>query len=164
MKSPIPSAVDLNPQKALRLAWVSWLVLLIVPMSLFLAAFYVSAHTDPAKPRPESARVWFIFILLFLLVAVPAALFVRGHLFKAYRAGRVVAPLKYLYGEWLIWIPLSIAGILACLASLQARTLLPNLIPGALALAIHMLAWPTGGAMTHPVGRTDDPELYEEAR
>lgn len=164
MKSAIPFTVDLTPQKALKLAWTSWLVLLMPPMILFLAAFYVSAHTDPREPRPESARIGFVWIMLFILVAVPTALFIRGHLFKAYRAGGVVMPLNYLYGMWLIWIPLSIAGVLACVVAIRARTLVPNLIPAGLALAMYALAWPVGSAMVRPSGSTDDPELYQEPR
>jgi len=65
---------------------------------------------------------------------------------------------------WVIWLPLSLGGTMAAWASEVAGTLLPNILPAGLALGVYAFTWPTGHAMTLPVGNTDDAELYEEPR
>ena len=155
--------VGLTPQFALGVAWSAWVVLLAAPIVL-LAAITPRVINQPAPRGPASvtADAWFIGVMIYLGVAVPAAFFLRGYLFRDYWIGRSVAPRAYLAGSLVVWIALEVGAVLSlvgCLLSASPAVLLPGL----LAVAVFALSWPSGTAMTAR-GNTDDPERYTEPR
>ena len=78
--------------------------------------------------------------------------------------GKVVSPGAYLRGMLTVWLACEIGGIIALIGCLVTRTLLPNLLPALVAFILFTPFWPSGRAMTHPVGNDDDFEIYEEPR
>jgi hypothetical protein len=156
-----------SPALALRRAWVIWFALLGSPFVLFLVTVWhltdeeVSSATPPA---PALARVWFLGSMAYLALVIPAAFFWRSRIFKAYWTGQVVGPRDYLKGMLTIWLALDIGGFVALAGCLISGRILPCLLPALVAFIIFVPLWPSGRAMTRPVGNQDDPELYEDPR
>jgi hypothetical protein len=155
---------DFSPAQALRLAWCSWLILLSIPALVFLAVMWRMVGGDLSALDGTASYRWFILTMVYLALIIPAAFFWRGHIFKAYSAGLPVAPRDYLKGMLTIWLATEIGGLLALIGCLVTNSLLPNLIPAMVAFMLFTPFWPSGRAMTHPVGNEDDPERYEEPR
>src|ERR1022692_3848003 len=104
----------LSVGSALRLAWLTWVTLLVLPFFLFLCVVWnLMGRESAAVPveRPD----WFLAACGYLLLVVPAALFWRGRLFKTYWTGNPIPPAKYLYGMLTIWAALEFGGIIALL-------------------------------------------------
>ena len=160
---PCEGRSQLTPGQALRLAWVSWLVLLAIPALLFLTVMwtFIGDETHADKGRAES---WFLICMAYLAVAVPAAFFWRSREFKAYWEGNCVSPTRYLRGMLILWLTIEVGGIMALVGCLVTGSLLPNLLPAMVAFMLFTPFWPSGRAMTHPVGNDDDFEVYEEPR
>jgi hypothetical protein len=119
---------------------------------------------EAGHPHPET-RTWFLASSIYLLLAVPASFFWRGHIFKAYWSGKIVPPQKYLFGMLTVWLALEAGGILSLIGCAIDHALLPNLLPALVAFMFYVTLWPSGRAMVrHSVGAAEDPEVYEEAR
>ena len=160
---PIEARSQLTPGQALRLAWLSWLVLLGIPALLFLAVMWTFIGDETHADRALGER-WFLVCMAYLAVAVPAAFFWRSREFKAYWEGKCVTPAHYLRGMLIIWLTLEIGGIMALVGCLVSQSLTPNLLPAMVAFMLFTPFWPSGRAMTNPVGNDDDFEVYEEPR
>jgi hypothetical protein len=159
------AAAKLTPRAALRVAWISWLVLLAVPFVIFQWAFRAAMFAPAEQVRPDVADFFFWPVVLYVAIGVPAALFWRSRLLRPYWRGHAVPPRAYLVGMGTLWACLSFAGVLAGVACLLAKTLSPNVAPGAVALVLFLTLWPHGHPMVHPaLGQTDDAEVYEEPR
>jgi len=154
----------LTPQKALRLAWTIWIVLLLLPYVAMPIALRANLRADAGSYNPEAADAWFVAIMLYMVIALPAAFFWRSHLFKAYWRGDTVSPRAYFWGMVSLWAALTIGGLTALVVCIATVTFAPNVIPAALALFVYVILWPDGSAMTRPVGGSDDPETYREPR
>jgi hypothetical protein len=102
--------------------------------------------------------------MAYLAVAVPAAFFWRSREFKAYWQGHCVSPNRYLRGMLILWLTIEIGGIMALIGCFVSGSLLPNLLPAMVAFMLFTPFWPSGRAMTNPVGNDDDFEVYEEPR
>src|ERR1700733_836743 len=96
----------LTPEKALKLAWLCWGILLAGPFLLLQVLIwcidpqnqsivrYLSSHEFARfHPTPEG---WFIVAMAYLAVILPLSFFWRGHLFKDYWLGHPIAPRKYI--------------------------------------------------------------------
>jgi hypothetical protein len=110
------------------------------------------------------AQNWFIGVMIYMAIGVPAAFFWRSRMFKGYWSGKVVSPRNYLLGMFTIWAALEFGGILALLGCLVSSTLLPNLLPALLAFMLFTPLWPNGHSMTKPLVNERDPGRYEEPR
>ena len=88
----------------------------------------------------------------------------RNRYFKEYWNGKVVAPADYLKGMACMWIATEIGGIIALVGCFMANDLVPNILPAAAAFGLFVPFWPSGHAMTRPVGLVDDNEVYEDPR
>jgi len=155
---------NLTVRSALRLAWATWVTLLVIPFGLFLVAVWTLMIRD-AGPAPHvESQSWFLSASAYLLVVVPASFFWRGRLFKTYWSGHPIAPTKYLYGMVTIWAALEFGGIIALLGCLVDRSLLPNLLPALVAFMFFVTLWPSGKAMVTSVGKAEDASIYEEPR
>jgi hypothetical protein len=157
-------ASRLTPQQALRVAWVTWIALLLVPYAILPFTLYFNIRNAAVRNKPDLADAWFLIIMLYLLLAVPAAFFWRSHLFKAYWRGETVTPRAYLSGMLTLWAALTIGGATAMIVCMATATLTPNVAPALIALFIFLLLWPDGSAMTSHLGASDDAELYTEPR
>ncbi len=155
----------LTIRSAIRLAWATWVTLLIIPFCLFLAAVWTLMIQDGNRPVLHTDwHSWFLASCVYLLVVVPAAFFWRGRLFKSYWSGRPIAPAKYLYGMLAIWAALEFGGIISLLGCFVDHSLLPNLLPALVAFVFFMAMWPSGRSMVSSAGSEEDPGLYEEPR
>ena len=153
----------MTTEKALRLAWMGWLTLLLVPFFVFLAVLGTVAF-DGEPRRPALASVFFIASLAWMLVTLPAAFMLRDYLFRAYWRGQGVDPRSYLKGQLTIWMAAEIGGLIALFGCLISGTLMPGLLPAAVAFMLFTPFWPNGQAMYEPVGDAEDEEVYREPR
>ncbi|MGD0767674.1 MAG: hypothetical protein ABSB42_05690 [Tepidisphaeraceae bacterium] len=156
-------AASLSVRTALRLAWATWTILLIIPFLLFLGVVWTLMFHEPARVHPES-QTWFLASSGYLLVVVPASLFWRGRIFKSYWSGQPIAPAKYLYGMLSIWTALVFGGIISLLGCFADRSLLPNLLPALLAFMFYATLWPSGRSMVRSMGDAEDAGVYEAPR
>jgi hypothetical protein len=153
----------LSVRTALRLAWATWAVFLLIPFFLFLGVVWTLGISEgPGMQTNQSA--WFLGASAYLLVAVPVSFFWRGRVFKGYWSGQTIPPLKYLYGMLAMWAALEFGGIFALLGCLVDRALLPNLLPALVAFMFYVTLWPSGRAMVSHVGQYEDASKYQEPR
>jgi hypothetical protein len=99
-----------------------------------------------------------------MALVVPAAIFLRSYIFKAYWAGDTVHPKSYLKGMLGVWATIEIGGVLALVGCLVSHSLLPNLLPALVAFMLFTPLWPSGLAMVRHCGNQDDPSEYKEPR
>lgn len=155
---------SMSEARALRIAWLSWLIMLIVPFVLFMIVVWYLTWISKSPPAATLSQVWFLAASLYLILAVPGALFWRGHVFRAYWDGVAVAPRNYVNGMLTVWVALEIGGIFSLVGCMVTQSLLPCLLPALAAFMFYVPLWPNGHAMTRPVGNTDDHAIYEEPR
>jgi len=161
---PIQSRAHLTPGQALRIAWSCWLALLAVPALSFLVVMWTLMGSDGTPGDTAGAERWFLACMIYLAVAVPAAFFWRSHVFKCYWDGCVVKPKDYLKGMLIVWLTLEVGGLVALAGCVTTNSLTPNVLPAMVAFMLFTPFWPSGRAMTNPVGNDDDFEVYEEPR
>jgi hypothetical protein len=152
----------MSPRTALRFAWRIWLVLLVIPFLVFLAAV-VAVPLYAQDPGPVT-QPWFIAAIVYTGLAVPGAFFIRERLFRDYWQGRTVAPRRYLAGMLVIWLTIESAGLISLAGSFASGSLFPNLLPAVFAFVSYLAFWPTGSAMTTPVGDVDDSSVFLHPR
>lgn len=163
LQKPVQSRSALSAPTALRLAWLCWLALLIIPFSVaFWLIWHTAAEQNPLSRSGEER--WFVAAMVYLVLVVPAAFFWREQVFKDYRAGKAVPPGKYLVGMIGVWLALVTAGSFSLAGCIVVGALLPNLVPAFLSLLLFLVLWPTGRSMIRPTGNQEDPQLYEEPR
>jgi hypothetical protein len=160
---PTQERTHLTPGQALKIAWACWMGLLAVPALVFLAVMW-RLLDDDLTGDVALAQKWFIFTMVYLAIMVPLAFFMRSRDFRDYYQGKVVSPGAYLRGMLTVWLACEIGGLIALIGCLVTGTLLPNLLPALVAFILFTPFWPSGRAMTHPVGNDDDFEIYEEPR
>jgi len=146
---------------ALRRAWLWWVGLLLAPFVVFLAVLFILMGTD-GTPRPGVANVFFMVSLLWLAVTVPLAFALRSYCFRAFWEGRPVEPSSYVRGMVTVWLSMEIGGLLALIGCLASFTLMPCMLPAAVAFMLFTPFWPHGNAMEAPEPPTDDEQLYHE--
>lgn len=159
----IPGPIPISVRNAIRLAWVAFGTLGIIPFLLFLCVVWTLGINSTGIIHPGN-HTWFLISSAYLLVAVPASFFFRTRLFKEYWTGHVVTPGKYLFGMLSMWMTLELGGILSLLGCFLDHSLLPNLLPAMLAFIFYATLWPSGRSMVKHVGNQQDPQLYEEPR
>jgi hypothetical protein len=160
---PSDARSQLTPGQALSIAWVSWIALLAVPALMFLAVMWTFIGDETTVDKALGDR-WFLVTMGYLAIAVPAAFFWRSREFKAYWEGKCVSPARYLRGMLTLWLAIEVGGIMALAGCFVSNGLTPNLLPAMVAFMLFTPFWPSGRAMTHPVGNDDDFEVYEEPR
>jgi hypothetical protein len=156
---------ELAPREALKFAWYIWLAMLAVPFVFSIyVAWQVGDRPHDAIDRPF-ANFWFIGPIVYLLIAGPAAFFLRSRYFKGYWSGDCVTPRNYLIGMGILWATMVVGGLFAIAGCLFTQSLLPCMFPALVALVMFVIHWPSGRAMICGArGATDDPETYEEPR
>jgi hypothetical protein len=156
---------SLSARTALRLAWVTWTIMLIIPFLLFLAIVWTLGMSQGTTLRIQTNQEhWFLGTSAYLLIVVPLSFFWRGHVFKAYWTGQTIPPVKYLYGMLTMWAALEFGGIFSLLGCFVDHALLPNLLPALVAFMFYVTFWPSGRAMVSHMGHYADAGKYEEAR
>jgi hypothetical protein len=63
-----------------------------------------------------------------------------------------------------VWAALAAGGVIAILGCILTDSLVPNIVPGAVALILYMLYWPSGLAMSRPLRDEHDPAEYQDPR
>jgi len=154
---------SLNVASAIRIAWLTWLVLLVIPFMVSLYLFWKFSNGE-AVAHHDDGDVWFLVSALYLLAVVPLSFFWRAHLFRSYYTGHPVQPHKYLFGMISVWMSLEIGGLFSLAGCLVYNSLVPDLIPALVAFMFFVTFWPGGRAMTGSVGTSQDPEVYRSPR
>lgn len=156
-------AEEMTPERALRLAWIWWTVLLLLPAALFVVVMWALVF-GVAPSRPGVALTTFLLSLVWLLIATPVAFLLRHHVFRAYWEGHTVDPRSYLKGMITIWLAPEIGGIIALLGVLLSGELLPGVLPAAVAFILFAPFWPSGRAMVEARGASDDDQVFRHPR
>ena len=159
----LPSRTPLSVKAALRVSWLFWALLLVIPFLFLQWLIWRLATGQVIRPHADAAK-WFGAAMGYLVLIVPGSFFWRGHLFKDYWLGRPVTPNKYIVATISVGLALAFGGIFSLIGCLVTGSFMPNLIPALLSLALFALHWPTGRAMVRPVGHLEDPQIYEEPR
>ena len=156
---------ELSANMAMRLAWWTWLTMLLAPFILFLFVAY-RLMDGMATTRDQSmSNAWFIGTMAYLAVATTSALFWRSRLFRSYWQGEVVQPKAYLTGMVAVWLALETGGVLSLIGCLLSNSMMPCMIPALAAFMFFLPFWPSGHAMVRRnVGNSDDTGRYEEPR
>jgi hypothetical protein len=154
---------SLSVRTAIRIAWVAWMFLLVIPFVTFLA-FLITLANYESSTLAHHDGTWLIGSSIYLLIAVPISFFWRSRVFKAYWTGQTISPGKYLFGSISTWLALEIGGIISLVGCFVDHSLLPNLLPALVAFMFYVTLWPSGRAMVRNVGSHEDPQLYEEPR
>lgn len=154
---------DITPGEALWHAWLWWLVLLLLPFFVFIAVLFMWLFFEPT-PNETVANVFFVISMLWLLVSVPTAFALRSHCFKAWWEGQTVEPRSYLRGMVTIWMASEIGGLIALIGCLASGSLMPTLVPAAVAFMLFVPFWPSGRALVDAVGTADDDTYFREPR
>ena len=153
----------MTPQRAITRAWILWGVGLLIPMAVsFLVVFAVLSGAGNGSDR--TASIFFVISGVWLGISVPLAFWLRSYCFKSYWQGRVVEPRSYVKGMAWVWASLVLAGLLALLGVLISGQLMPGLLVAGLALMLYLPFWPSGRAMTLPVGDADDDQVFLHPR
>jgi hypothetical protein len=158
---------SLSAKVALRIAWVAWIILLVIPFFVSMAMVWnvaIESHSAGAAATGSAEHGWFLMASCYLLVAGPLSFFWRGHAFKGYWTGKPVSPEKYLFGMLLIWMTLEMGGLLSLAGCFVDHSALPCLMPALVAFMFFVTFWPSGRAMVRPAGQFDDPGKYLEPR
>lgn len=155
---------ELSPTLAIKIAWWTWLTLLIAPFVLFVFVVYRLTDDSASAVRDQAlANHWFVGTMAYLAVATVSMFFLRSRLFHRYWEGEVVAPRAYLMGMSLVWLALETGGILALVGCLVSNSLLPGMIPAMAAFMFFLPFWPSGHAMVRRnIGNAEDPGRYKE--
>ncbi len=153
----------LTPQRAISRAWILWGVGLLIPM-VFSFVVVLAVLSGVGNDSDRTASVWFVISGIWLGLSVPLAFWLRSYCFKSYWQGRVVEPRSYIKGMVWIWGSLVLGALLALLGVLLSGQLMPGLLVAGLALMLYLPFWPSGRAMTLPVGGEDDDQVFLHPR
>lgn len=154
----------LNAQHTLMIAWIAYLVMLIIPFLVFLAVVFRLNYGSVESASEDVVRRWFICSMIFCGLSVPAAFFAQAKAFKGYWQGQCVQPRNYLKGMLVIWGSLEMSGLIALLGCWMTGTVIPIMLPALVAFVLFVMLWPNGHAMTRPLVSEHDGADYEEPR
>ena len=155
---------DAPAARALQLAWITWVGLLMLSLAVLAVALFVVMNSPATAGSDVAASRWAWVTGAYLVLAVPVAFFWRSRLFRGYWRHQAVAPRTYLRGMAGLWTALAVGAMLGGVACLVTRTFLPNAGLAAVAVVTMLTLWPKGTAMTRPVGNPGDVGEYEEPR
>ena len=150
MTSPMPSNMD--PKRALLTARVIWAALLAGQVILLIVVTMMMGKVTGVGPAVINSLHF--SSVGFLILAVPAAMFVRNQTYKKNWVGNRVTPQGYLRGNLILWAACEGASLLSLIVTLLAGALMPFVIPSAFSLAVLVVNFPNGAPM-NPV----EPEL-----
>lgn len=162
MADSVPTTQTCSIQATLRRAWAWWLTLLVIPFAMFLTLL-VYLSLGPAK-NAAIGQMFFIASVAWLGIAVPASFFIRARYFRDYWAGGLCKPADYLRGTLAAWVTIEIGGLIALVGCFMSNSLTPNVLPAVVAFILFTPFWPSGEAMTMPLGDEDDPEIMRHPR
>ena len=154
----------LTPALAIRIAWLTFIFLLFLPLILLAIVFALYSHPGMSPRLGHGATLWFVLGMAYLALAVPAALFYRRHVCGAYARGGVVAPRQYLVGMLTVWLTLEIGVVVPIVGCYVTGSFQPVLVPAAVALVFLDTLWPGGRMMIGRLGGREDPEIYQPPR
>ena len=162
--TPLGHQQGLAAPKALKIAWVCWSVLLLLPFTLVLWTLW-NLHVRNTPLLSADADRWFVAAAAYLAAAATAAFFSRDHSFKGYNQGKPVEPGKYLVGTDRHWIGTEHIGYFQPdRLHRDGGAAAESDSGGVMALLVFVLLWPTGHAMVRRTGHLTDPQIYEEPR
>ena len=148
----------------MRAAWWAYVILLILPLALLAGVIKSRSNGGLHQGTTQTVDRWFVMMMAYLAVGIPAALFYRRHLCIAYALGKVVTPQKYFLGMLTVWLALEVGMIIPILRCDVTASYLPGLLPAVLAFMFYLTLWPTGTMMIRRVGAVADSAVYRQSR
>lgn len=116
----------------IRAAWTWWWTMLLAPWAaVLMGAMMYSLHGGPDWTR--ATGVFFGVATVWIAGVAPGAMVLRSHCLRAMWRGRSLPADRYLRGMLTIWWALEIGILIAVTGALSTRTVLPCLMPAAVA-------------------------------
>ena len=151
-------------QSALRAAWLTYFVFMMLPPVAFAIALLVRMNRIAPPRNPGGVMNWLWLIVAYLAIGFPAALFIRRRLCIAYNRGDIVAPRNYYVGMLTVWLSLEIGMFLPIVGYCETGVLLPTIALSLVPLIFLITLWPTGDMLVSHSGDSDDAEIYKNPR
>ncbi len=140
---------ELERTNALEAVVWAWRAMVGMP----LVAFAVIQGTLSPATSGQLTGLGLLFLVLSLLVLVlvlPPAILLRAHCFRAAWRGQPVDPVSYTRGLLTVWLVMVGAAVLSLASCVASETLLPGILPGALAMILLALTGPSAKALALP--------------
>jgi F0F1-type ATP synthase membrane subunit c/vacuolar-type H+-ATPase subunit K len=147
-----------TPRQALLIARIIWAMLLLG--QLVFAVVVLGLALSRTEERATELGALLLWVALGMLVlAVVAGYFIRNQTYKAHWREHSVAPQGYVTGNIILLAMLEATAFFSLIAVLATGVIFPMILPGAAALVVQLINFPTGKAMqpTEPIFPARDP-------
>lgn len=124
-------------------AWVSFVAGIVAMMLIVFAVVDGGAM---------HGGLVFAIAALWALIAVPAAVFIKGDVLRAAWSPRPAEPVGYLKGLVLVWGTIEIGAVLALIGCLIDGAVLPGGLLASILLAVLFVLRPSSGALGRGLG------------
>jgi hypothetical protein len=140
-----------DPKQALltnRIIWAAMAMGMVAFAGVMIAL--ARSQEDVVAPVGEADPMLFYIACAMVVTAIPMGLFVRGQVFKRGWVGDVVTPQAYTAGNIIAWACCEAPAFFALITIFIDGRVVPNILPAAAAIVMHLLLWPNGRAMFPP--------------
>ncbi|MEX2671259.1 MAG: hypothetical protein WD294_04015 [Phycisphaeraceae bacterium] len=148
----------LSPRDALSYTMMVWLTSLVIAGGAFGTALAVAATADPPTMPDQPIRPSLIIAAFIAVLGVVIPLAIHWRLMHRFWRGGVVEPRGYLIAQSVLYVGYALTVvILSVIAMVRVEAWMCEFMAAVLAMALLLLAWPTGSVMYHHQSReTED--------
>ena len=129
-----------------RIIWAALLMGQVVFLAVVLTLRQNAEESDAAKTSPISHMLFYTGVFM-LIVAVPAAYFLRSTIYRRGGSDRNVTPQAYITGNILFLAICEGVSFVGLIGILLSGTMWPHLAISMVAIAVQSLNFPTGNVM-----------------
>jgi hypothetical protein len=137
---------NITPDRALLSARVFWFALLGGQLAFVMVIFGIWRKVPLHLDLRVATQVSYAGVIA-LAMFVPLGYFLRMQTYKRYWRGSIIAPQGYLTGNLVLWLLIETAATVSLLAVLIQGSFWPAGVPAAIAVALHLVNFPTGKPM-----------------
>jgi drug/metabolite transporter (DMT)-like permease len=134
-----------NPAQRLMVLRIIWGALL-TGLLVFFGVVIVIGPSRP-KPDPQLANLLLYVAVAMLAAEAPVAFLVRSLVYRKGHTEAGVSPEAYATGNIIFWAMFEGVGFFALVAGLQNQGRGPHLVVAAIAIAMIVVNFPTGGPL-----------------
>ncbi|MBI1369301.1 MAG: hypothetical protein GC162_11695 [Planctomycetes bacterium] len=147
-----PQSNTPSPQQTLLVLRIIWGAMLMGILVFAFAAIALAMNENAAKPAMDEATTNLLFYISIGLVVVliPLAMFMRGQIHKSGWVGDVVTPSKYAAGNIIAFALCEGPAFFSLIVVLLTHSIVPQIVPGGVAVLFLILMFPNGRAMFAP--------------
>ncbi len=138
---------ELERSNALSAAVWAWRGLIAIPLVAFLVVIATSGLGPTSGWLHGWGLIFLVVALLWLALVTPPVYILRSHCFRAAWRGKPIDPPSYVRGLVTVWVVLEIIVMLSLASCVASGSLLPGVLPGALALMLLAFSGPQARAL-----------------